>query len=120
MSKSAQHKNARRTGVVIACVTTSAMATGAAATAGGRWRGLDMRGLMRHTVVVAGAGVILLGPVAGVASAAGGASAGSRPAAGDPGWRRGYLGHGRGGSRHRRPQHRRQRGDPCSVVPVGW
>jgi hypothetical protein len=82
MSKSAQHKNARRTGVVIACVTTSTMATGAAATAGGRWRGLDMRGLMRHTVVVAGAGVILLGPVAGVASAAGGASAGSRPAAG--------------------------------------
>ncbi len=56
--------------------------TGAAATAGGRWRGLDMRGLMRHTVVVAGAGMILLGPVAGVASAAGGALAGSPATAG--------------------------------------
>jgi hypothetical protein len=41
-----------------------------------------MRGLTRRTVVAAGAGVILLGPAVGAASAAGGALAGSRPAAG--------------------------------------
>jgi hypothetical protein len=41
-----------------------------------------MRGLMRRTVVAAGAGVILLGPAVGAASAGGVAAAGSRPAAG--------------------------------------
>jgi hypothetical protein len=37
-----------------------------------------MRGLMRRTAIVAGAAVVLLGPAAGVASAAGGAVAGTR------------------------------------------
>src|SRR5262249_40392101 len=46
----------------------------------GRW-GVAMRGLMRRTVVVAGAAVVLLGPAAGVASAAGEAVAGPRLAA---------------------------------------
>jgi hypothetical protein len=41
-----------------------------------------MRGLMRRTVVAAAAGVILLGPAVGVASAAGAAAAGTRPATG--------------------------------------
>ena len=41
-----------------------------------------MRGLMRRTVVVAGAAVVLLGPAAGVASAAAVAAAGMRLAAG--------------------------------------
>jgi len=43
-----------------------------------------MRGLMRRTVLAAGAGVILLGPAAGVASAAGAAAVNA--AAGSSGW----------------------------------
>ena len=41
-----------------------------------------MRGLMRRMVVVAGAVVVLLGPAVGVASATGGAAAGTRLAVG--------------------------------------
>src|SRR5215467_5969519 len=40
--------------------------------------GVAMRDLMRRTVVVAGVAVVLLGPAAGVARAAGGAAAGPR------------------------------------------
>ena len=41
-----------------------------------------MRGLMCHAAVVAGAAVVLLGPAVGVASAAEGVGAGTRPGAG--------------------------------------
>src|SRR5216683_2641160 len=47
----------------------------------GRW-GIAMRGLMCHAAVVAGAAVVLLGPAVGVASAAEGVGAGTRPGAG--------------------------------------
>jgi hypothetical protein len=44
------------------------------------WRGVAMRGLMRRAAVVAVSAVVLLGPAVGVAGAAGGAAAGTRPA----------------------------------------